>query len=285
MHSRNRHQNRYDLKLLIKATPELSHHVSINQHGSETIDFAHPEAVKILNRALLKSFYGIDHWDIPKDYLCPPVPGRADYVHTIADLIGVKSGATVRVLDIGTGANCVYPLIGNAEYKWSFVGSDVDKTAVMNAEKIINDNRLQDIEIRLQKGKNIFSGIIFEGEKFTLSMCNPPFHASAEEANVGSIRKWKNLGKGIKGLNFGGKSNELWTEGGEKKFVTDMIQESALFKDQCLWFTTLVSKETNLPLYEKTLKALLPLEVRILPMEQGQKKSRVLAWRFQHTCG
>lgn len=281
MHPRNRHQERYDLKLLIKAIPELFQYVSINQYGSETIDFADPEAVKTLNRALLKVFYGIAYWDIPQNFLCPPVPGRADYIHALADLIGSKKDSPIRVLDIGTGANCIYPLIGHAEYHWSFVGSDVDKTAVLNAQKIITDNKLSNIEIRLQKEKKIFTGIIAAGEIFTATMCNPPFHASAEEANAGTERKWKNLGKKVKGLNFGGKSNELWTQGGEKTFVTDMIKESAVFKNQCRWFTTLVSKETNLPLYEKTLKSMMPLDVRILPMEQGQKKSRVLAWTFQ----
>ncbi len=281
MHPRNRFQDRYDLPALTKALPELGQYVVINKFGAETIDFTLPEAVKALNKALLRHSYGIRFWDIPDQFLCPPIPGRADYIHTIADLIGIKPDPRVKVLDIGTGANCIYPLIGHAEYQWSFVGSDIDEASVKNARKIVSENKISEIEIRHQKNKKIFSGIILEGESFTLSMCNPPFHASAEEANAGTERKWKNLGKKIKGLNFGGKSNELWTQGGEKTFVTDMIKESALFKNQCRWFTTLVSKETNLPLYEKTLKSLMPLDVRILPMEQGQKKSRVLAWTFQ----
>jgi 23S rRNA (adenine1618-N6)-methyltransferase len=281
MHPRNRFKDRYDLVALTKALPELGKYVAVNKYGSETIDFSDPVAVKALNKALLKYTYGIHYWDIPVNFLCPPIPGRADYIHALSDLIGAKPDPLIKVLDIGTGANCIYPLIGHAEYKWSFVGSDVDQAAVMNAQKIVIENKLQNIEIRLQKEKKIFIGVILEGEKFTFSMCNPPFHASAEEASAGSERKWRNLGKKVKGLNFGGRSNELWTEGGEKAFVTEMIKESSLFKNQCLWFTTLVSKETNLPLFEKTLKAMMASEVSILPMEQGQKKSRVLAWTFQ----
>lgn len=281
MHPRNRFKDRYDLPALTKALPELGKFVATNKYGSETIDFSNPEAVKALNKALLKYSYGINYWDIPEQFLCPPIPGRADYIHAIADLIGQKTGHQIKVLDIGTGANCIYPLIGHAEYNWSFVGSDIDEAAVKNARKIVSENKISEIEIRHQKNKKIFSGIILEDESFTLSMCNPPFHASAEEASAGTERKWKNLGKKTNALNFGGKSNELWTQGGEKTFVTDMIKESALFKNQCRWFTTLVSKEINLPLYEKTLKSLMPLDVRILPMEQGQKKSRVLAWTFQ----
>lgn len=280
MHPRNRHQDRYDLPALMKALPELGKFVATNKFGAETIDFTNPQAVKALNKAILKLDYGISFWDIPDQFLCPPIPGRADYIHTLADLVG-KGPA--RVLDIGVGANCIYPLIGHAEYQWSFVGSDIDEGALKNARKIIAENKIPDIEIRQQKEKKFFTGIILPGESFTLSLCNPPFHGSLAEAREGSERKWKNLGQKKKGsdLNFGGKGNELWTPGGEKAFVTEMIRESALFKSQCRWFTTLVSKETNLPLYEKVLKSLMPLEVRILPMEQGQKKSRVLAWSFQ----
>jgi 23S rRNA (adenine1618-N6)-methyltransferase len=100
--------------------PELGQFVIINPYGKESIDFANPDAVRVFNRALLKAFYGIAHWDIPADYLCPPVPGRADYVHFLADLLAsvndgkIPRGSIVRVLDIGMGANCVYPLIGHA---------------------------------------------------------------------------------------------------------------------------------------------------------------------------
>ncbi len=281
MHPRNRHQGRYDLQSLIKTSPDLGKHVFVNEHGTETLDFADAEAVKSLNRALLKSSYGIEFWDIPEKFLCPPIPGRADYIHTISDLVGGKADPKIRVLDIGTGANVIYPLLGHAEYKWNFVGSDVDSEAVKNAELIISKNKLESfIEIRKSSGK-IFEGIILSGDQFDLTMCNPPFHASAEEASAGTERKWKNLGKKGKGLNFGGKSNELWTQGGEKVFLTNMIKESALFKTQVRWFTTLVSKDENLKALENSLQNVAAKDVRILRMEQGQKKSRVLAWTYR----
>ncbi len=253
----------------------------MNEFGTETLDFADAEAVKSLNRALLKSSYGIEFWDIPEKFLCPPIPGRADYIHTVSDLVGGKADSKIRVLDIGTGANVIYPLLGHAEYKWNFVGSDVDAEAVKNAELIISKNKLESfIEIRKSSGK-IFEGIIAPADQFDLTICNPPFHASAEEANAGTERKWKNLGKKGKGLNFGGKSNELWTQGGEKVFLTNMIKESALFKNQVKWFTTLVSKDENLKALENWLQNVAAKDVRILRMEQGQKKSRVLAWTYQ----
>lgn len=226
LHPRNRHQGRYDFPALIKTTPELAKFVITNPYGKESIDFASPDAVRVFNRALLKSFYGIQHWDIPADYLCPPVPGRADYVHFLADLLAsindgkVPRGAIVNVLDIGMGANCVYPLIGNSEYRWHFLGSEIDPTAVAAAKAIVQSNDLSKvIQLRQQENrKHILIGLLEPGERFDLTMCNPPFHASMDEATKGSERKWRALGKAdpkrkLPVLNFGGQSAELWCEG------------------------------------------------------------------------
>ncbi len=281
LHPRNRHQSRYDFKSLIQGSPELAPFVIINKFQDESIDFANPEAVKALNRAILKTFYGVEYWDIPAGYLCPPIPGRADYIHYLADLIGGKKAA--RVLDVGVGANCVYPLIGVKEYGWSFVGSDIDVKAFKNAENIIEKNKLTSvIELRLQKTKGILEGMIQSGEKFDLTMCNPPFHSSLEEAQAGTTRKWKNLGKSQQktNLNFGGQNNELWTEGGEVSFIKQMILESSKIPESSIWFTSLVSKEESLPPLYKTLKNFKNATVKKIEMAQGQKKSRILAWSF-----
>lgn len=282
MHPRNPHKNRYDLRSLAKATPELAPFIAINKYGNESIDFADNRAVKALNKAILRSFYQIDHWDIPENYLCPAVPGRADYIHTVADLFADKKN--LRVLDIGTGANCIYPLIGVHEYHWQFVASDVDSKALANAQEIVEKNSLEDsIETRLQKSpEKIFESIIDPLEKFDLTICNPPFHESETQARQGTQRKLKNLGKTKSSpLNFGGQSSELWCPGGEKAFIQRMVQESLQFGAQVKWFTTLVSKEENLPFLLKTLRQV-AAEARILDMELGNKKSRALSWRI-HT--
>ncbi len=292
LHPRNRHQGRYDLEALAKANPELKKFIKPNPYDpslGETIDFSQPEAVKNLNKALLKLYYGISYWDIPSGALCPPIPGRADYIHYAADLLKklqqVQNDKIV-VLDIGTGANLVYPLIGQSEYSWSFVASDVDEKSLKNAQQIIERNAGLGERISLRKQvhkKNIFKGVLLPEDRFALTMCNPPFHSSAEEASSGSLRKWKNLGKGKSAkpvLNFGGGSHELWCEGGEKSFVSTMIEESLLFKTQALWFTTLVSKGENLHHFKNLLKKVKASQVEIIEMGQGQKVSRILAWRF-----
>lgn len=292
LHSRNKHQGRYNFAKLIDTSPELAQFVKPNKFGNESINFFDPDAVKMLNLALLKHHYNIKYWDIPKHYLCPPIPGRADYIHNVADLLGssnkgvIPKGKNITCLDIGVGANCIYPIIGNSEYDWSFVGSDVDEVAIASATKIVEQNPdLKDaIELRLQKNpRHLFDGVIRPNEKFDVTICNPPFHSSLEEAEASAIRKIKNLTKQktIKPvLNFGGKPNELWCKGGEAKFVKDMIFESRRFKRSCFWFTTLVSKESNLRSIYNTLKKVEAKEVNTLSMGQGNKISRIVAWTF-----
>jgi 23S rRNA (adenine1618-N6)-methyltransferase len=291
-HPRNRHVERYDFVQLLHSCPELRRFVVEHPCGGDTIDFSDPIAVKTLNRALLKTQYGIEYWDIPPGYLCPPIPSRADYVHHVADLLSdgkpatIPRGRAVQILDIGVGANCVYPIIGCAEYGWRFIGSDIDSVSVEWARGLIAANQILtgNMECRLQLSRaHIFEGVTHPLEHFDATMCNPPFHASAQEAAAGTLRKLKNLG-GATGrkavLNFGGKSTELWCDGGEAGFVRRMITQSAKRPRQFLWFTTLVSKRGSLPEIYRTLTGVGATDVRTIAMAQGQKQSRMVAWTF-----
>ncbi len=296
LHPRNKHRERYDFKQLIATCPELSQFVKLNNYNNESIDFFNPEAVKTLNKALLKHYYDIDNWNIPKNYLCPPIPGRADYIHHIADLLASKNseshggriptGSKIKCLDIGVGANCVYPIIGNKEYGWSFIGADIDPIAIESARKIVELNPFLKgkVELRLQHNPgDIFQGIIQQNELFDVTICNPPFHSSLAEAQLGTVRKLTNLkGKRITKpiLNFGGQNNELWCNGGEEKFVGDMIYQSRQYSSSCLWFSTLVSKQSNLKSAYKMLEGVKVEEIRTIPMSQGNKTSRIVAWTF-----
>ncbi len=277
---------------MIASHPALAAFVAINEYGDESIDFADPAAVKTLNAALLAHFYGITRWDIPAGYLCPPIPGRADYLHNLADLLAatgngeIPRGAKVRVLDVGVGANAIYPMLGHAIYDWQFVGTEIDPLALKNAAAIFADNAnlAGGLEVRLQSDpESILNGAIKPGEYFELTMCNPPFHASAEESAAGSRRKLRNIGKeaGDKPLlNFAGQNHELWCEGGEIHFVRQMIRQSRPLAHQCLWFSTLVSKQENLPLIYAQLERIGARNVRTMDMAQGQKISRVVTWSF-----
>jgi 23S rRNA (adenine1618-N6)-methyltransferase len=292
LHPRNLHIGRYDLAQLCVGSPQLKAFVAPNQYGDESVDFSNPEAVKALNGALLKYFYKVDGWDIPEGYLCPPIPGRVDYIHYMADLLAesnngnIPTGAKIKVLDIGVGANCVYPLIGNSVYGWQFVGTDIDAKAIASAEQIvaINQQLKGAIELRLQANRaDIFKGVVGDGEIFDLVVCNPPFHSSRQEAQAGSDRKWENLGvaedkKDV--LNFGGINTELWYAGGEAAFIGKMINQSLALARQCLWFSSLVSRRETLPVIYKALGRLGAIDIKTISMSQGQKISRVVTWTF-----
>lgn len=292
LHPRNKHLFGYDFNTLVETHPKLKQFVFTNKYQNQTIDFSNPEAVKALNKALLLHFYAISFWDIPKTNLCPPIPGRADYIHYIADLLAVENenkipnGTNIKGLDIGVGANCIYPIIGNSEYGWQFVGTETDVPSLKAAVKIIekNQNLKNNVTLRIQQNKrHIFKNTIQENERFDFIICNPPFHASKEEATKGTQRKLKNLGKSSENkpvLNFSGQNNELWTEGGELAFITNMIYESTHFKQQCLWFTSLVSKKENLKPFFTHLKKVGAVEIKTIDMEQGNKTSRFIAWTF-----
>lgn len=293
LHPRSRFRTRYDFAALIGSCPALADFVRPNAWGDVSVDFADPAAVKMLNRALLRHHYGIEHWDIPADYLCPPIPGRADYLHYLADLLAtdnqgqIPQGKQVAIMDIGIGANCIYPIIGLKEYGWRFTGTETDPVSLNSAKMIVAMNPTLKNSVRLRQQKQpsaIFEGMIGIAERFDATLCNPPFHASAQEAVDSTRLKLHKLGKGDVGerpvQNFGGKQSELWCEGGELGFVSKMVTESAARGHQCLWFTSLISKQASLaPLYY-ALKQAGAADVRTLEMAQGQKISRVIAWTF-----
>ena len=292
LHPRNPHRFRYDFEQLISVCPDLKNFVFVNEHKAETIDFSNPEAVKTLNKALLISNYDIQNWEIPANYLCPPIPGRADYIHYIADLLAdsnngiIPEGETVIGLDIGIGSNCIYPIIGNSAYGWSFVGTDIDENALQNCKIIIGNNPKLIDAISLQsqiESRFIFKNIILPEDKFAFTICNPPFHNSAEEAAKSALRKLNTLNdtKTAKAvLNFGGQNAELWCNGGEIGFITQMIYESAKYPMQCFWFTTLVSKKDNLKSIYKILNKVGAVAIKTIDMTQGHKISRIVAWTF-----
>ncbi|MFT5295592.1 MAG: 23S rRNA (adenine1618-N6)-methyltransferase [Colwellia sp.] len=300
LHPKNRHNNGYDFLALCQSSPTLKPYVHTNKYQNLSIDFADSDAVKALNQALLKHHYHVNQWDIPQGYLCPPIPGRVDYIHYLADLLSETLTETsmknkISVLDIGTGASCIYPILGQREYQWDFTCSDIDPIAIKVAQQnTASDKRLKkSIICKLQKeSAQVFNGLVQPGERFELTMCNPPFHRSLAEASKGSLRKVKNLEANKKGknaplsneknvpLNFGGQNAELWCPGGEVSFINNMIKESKRIQNQVLWFTCLVSKKDHISQLKFTLKKSNAKQVKVVNMAQGQKISRFIAWSY-----
>ncbi len=290
MHPQNPYYKRYDLKKLAKHYPALQKYIVLNPSGEETIDFSSSSAVYELNKAMLLADFKLADFHLPTGYLIPPIPGRLDYLLHVRDFLSEKFNSVVdfklRGLDIGTGANGIYCILGAQHFNWNMVGTESDAKAVEIAKANIQHTKalLDKVEIRHQENKSfLFATIIQPNERFDFTICNPPFHSSKEEALKGSLRKFKNLGgatnKKELSLNFEGQANELWCNGGEALFIKRLIRESIRFKDQVKVFTSLVAKADNLLKIEKQLKKV-KANYHIIPMSQGHKISRCILWWF-----
>jgi 23S rRNA (adenine1618-N6)-methyltransferase len=298
LHPRNVHKHGYDFTELALISPQLKPFIFTNKYQSLTIDFSKADAVKALNLALLKQYYRITFWDIPQGYLCPPIPGRIDYLHYLADLLKatnnnkIPNGEQIIAVDIGTGASCIYPLLGYQQYKWHFIATDINPVSIEYANQNIKANGITHDAINcvLQNEVDvIFKNVLQVDKRYDLTMCNPPFHRSKTEAIRGSQQKWTNLKKDLQNnnksnqavnLNFGGQNAELWCAGGELAFIRKIINESRYYQQQVLWFTCLVSKKDNLSAIKQSLKKAKVAEFTVINMAQGQKTSRFIAWSY-----
>lgn len=290
-HPRNRHQGAYDFEGLVESYPPLAKHLIEKPEGGLFVNFADPQAVLLLNTAILHRDYGIENWSLPQGYLCPPVPGRADYVHALKDLVSEKKGSTdsCRILDIGTGAGAIYALLGASIYGWNMVASDINEDALENCRVILEANPALNskIELRHQADPSrILTGIIGKQETFDATMCNPPFFDSEEAADLANLKKQekhrsRRIPYSIEERTFQGRANERCCKGGERGFIGKLLTESQDHADRCGWFTSLVSRQSTLDHILPKLKATGIEEHRTIPMRHGNKASRILAWRYR----
>lgn len=285
LHPLNKFNQDYDFSKLIKHVHVLKKHIQLTPDGRKTIDFKNPESVFLLNKALLESNYSVKGWEILEGSLCPSIPGRVNYIHYLADLIGKQDSKNTKILDVGTGASLIYPILGNKEYGWKFVGSETHKPSILQAKEIISKNSqlIKAIEIREQEDpKEILKGIIKPGEFYDAVMCNPPFYKSWDDYHTNLKKKNQKLHNESENSssNFQGLPNELWYPGGEQKFITQLIYDSFKFKDQIRICSSLVSNKDTL----KPLKAILEYHkinnIQITKMTQGNKITRILSWQL-----
>lgn len=167
---------------LSKLYPEFGKFVFKNKYNTYSINWKCKYAQKELCRTLLHHDFGVEYWDIPDGFLIPSLTSRCNYIHWIDDILGRHWGTNIKGLDIGTGANCIYPLVGNKTYKWKFLATDINPDALLIANKIISMNNLND-SIQLLEQFNsdcIFKNIIHERDYFHFSMCNPPYFSYDE---------------------------------------------------------------------------------------------------------
>jgi 23S rRNA (adenine1618-N6)-methyltransferase len=254
---------------------EFKKYVYKNKFGSFSINWKNKEAVKELCKCLLKNDFRLNYWDIPDGFLIPSITSKCNYINWIDDLLDeiniVNKKHINKGLDIGTGANCIYPLLGHQIYGWNFKCSELNQEAIEVAEKIIQNNKLnKNIEIIKQVNEdNIFINIINPDDLFIFTMCNPPYFSKEETKhnNPNTVCEYND--------------KEVYCKGGEFQFISTMIEESKIYKNKIIWFTTLVGKKIN---FDKILKVLENIHeikmIKTTTFYQGKLARWGVAWSY-----
>ena len=283
MHPKNPFNTNYNFNQLINAVPELKECIVPGKFSRKSIDFSDSKSVYLLNKSLLKWRFNLN-WTLKEGHLCPAVPGRLDYLLHVEELIPEIEGRRSRMLDIGTGASLIYPLLATAAFNWECVGTEIDKEAISYAKGLIRMNsNMRGTKIRRQEFKSqLLQGIMEKEDQFDVLVCNPPFFKTKSEAFAANAKKNKNLhGNEHVAHNFGGSANELWYKGGEMAFLKKLASESVQYQNQIQWFTCLVSKKENLRTFKRFIRKGNPSDIRVITMNQGNKTSQCIAWTFK----
>ena len=141
---------------------------------------------RTLTKVLLKKDFGLE-WDLPDTHLAPGLPGRINYLNWVHEVLKIltKDTSEVTGIDIGTGASCIYPLLGHSLYKWKFIATDIDPESVQCAKENVERNGLEQWITVCQRTDEqpLLEGVSPSPVDF--SMCNPPFFSSVEEVVFG----------------------------------------------------------------------------------------------------
>ncbi|KAI8319012.1 S-adenosyl-L-methionine dependent methyltransferase, partial [Martensiomyces pterosporus] len=276
---------------LASQCPDLSKYLIAQSPTRSTIDFRDPAAVRSLNRALLKAFFGLTV-HLPSDSLCPSVPNRLNYVQWIAENITAEfAHSPIWGVDIGTGASCVYPLLGvRVMPQCRFVATDINECSIQAAKQNVESNGL-DARIRVYLNKNRETKLPLDDPEFPLPaladgqgagqetvafcMCNPPFYESEEER-----KRLGDMKAGAPSLQTGGKNDELYTEGGEAGFLKGLLAESKVLRERVRWYTTMVGKKSTLAVLKAELNAMGVARTKEGKLLQGRTTRWVIAWSF-----
>ncbi|KAL1807422.1 hypothetical protein ACET3Z_024412 [Daucus carota] len=298
IHPRNKYSdNPPDFNLLASLYPSFAPYVFYSRDGRPSIDWTDFNATRELTRILLLHDHGINWW-IPDGQLCPTVPNRSNYIHWIEDLLALDiipssraNADVVKGFDIGTGANCIYPLLGASLLGWSFVGSDVTDVALDCAKTNVQNNPHISELIEIRKVESytgtqedqdelhsgviesyhklpILLGVVKDGEIFDFCMCNPPFFETIEEAGLNPK------------TSCGGTPAEMVCPGGEQAFITRIIMDSVQLKQSFRWYTTMVGRKANLKTLTSKLREVGVTIVKTTEFVQGQTCRWGLAWSF-----
>uniref|UniRef100_A0A8C8CI04 U6 small nuclear RNA (adenine-(43)-N(6))-methyltransferase n=1 Tax=Oncorhynchus tshawytscha TaxID=74940 RepID=A0A8C8CI04_ONCTS len=279
MHPRNRYKDKPpDFAYLASKYPDFEQHVHTNLAGRAMLNFKEPEAVRALTCTLLKEDFGLTI-DIPLERLIPTVPLRLNYIHWVEDLIGGQ-GEPRRGIDIGTGASCIYPLLGASMNGWHYLATEVDDICFDYATRNVEQNNLSDlIKVVKVPQKTLLMDALKEESAivYDFCMCNPPFFANQLEAKGVNSRNSRRPPPSS--VNTGGVT-EIMAEGGELEFVKRIIHDSLQLKTRLRWYSCMLGKKCSLaPLKEELRKQGVP-KVTHTEFCQGRTMRWALAWSF-----
>ncbi|XP_050234783.1 uncharacterized protein LOC126683011 isoform X2 [Mercurialis annua] len=317
IHPNNKYaDNPPDFALLASLYPSFKPYVFYSRDGKPRIDWTDFNSTRELTRVLLLHDHNLNWW-IPDGQLCPTVPNRSNYIHWIEDLLSSDiipkintNGDTVKGFDIGTGANCIYPLLGASLVGWSFVGSDVTEVALEWAERNVKNNPhvSELIEIRkvtncrdvlsIECSRNVEPENLGSGMDMHESVVEEVVDANTNYHGrilVGVVREGEKFDFCMcnppffdsmeeAGLNpktsCGGTPEEMVCPGGEKAFIARIIEDSVLLKESFRWFTSMVGRKINLKFLTSKLREVGVTVVKTTEFVQGQTCRWGLAWSF-----
>lgn len=279
MHPRNRYKDKPpDFGYLASKYPDFQQHVHTSLTGRPVVNFKEPEAVRALTCTLLKEDFGLTI-EIPLERLIPTVPLRLNYIHWVEDLIDGQKQLR-RGIDIGTGASCIYPLLGATMNGWFFLATEVDDICFDYATKNVEQNNLSDlIKVVKVPQKTLLMDALKEETEivYDFCMCNPPFFANQLEAKGVNSRNSRRPPPSS--VNTGGVT-EIMAEGGELEFVKRIIHDSLQLKKRLRWYSCMLGKKCSLaPLKEELRKQGVP-KVTHTEFCQGRTMRWALAWSF-----
>ncbi|XP_075957034.1 RNA N(6)-adenosine-methyltransferase mettl16 [Anarhichas minor] len=279
MHPRNRYKDKPpDFAYLASKYPDFQEHVHTSLAGRPVVNFKEPQAVRALTCTLLKEDFGLTI-EIPLERLIPTVPLRLNYIHWVEDLIDGQKQPR-RGIDIGTGASCIYPLLGATMNGWYFLATEVDDICFDYATKNVEQNNMSDlIKVVKVPQKTLLMDALKEETEivFDFCMCNPPFFANQLEAKGVNSRNSRRPPPSS--VNTGGVT-EIMAEGGELEFVKRIIHDSLQLKKRLRWYSCMLGKKCSLaPLKEELRKQGVP-KVTHTEFCQGRTMRWALAWSF-----
>ncbi|AAW42333.1 conserved hypothetical protein [Cryptococcus deneoformans JEC21] len=288
MHQNNPYlKQKPDFARLASRYPKFAPFVSVSEDGYTSINFQDPTALRELTKCLLKEDWNLDV-DLREDRLCPTIPNRLDYIYHVLDLephLPSSSLRPLRILDIGTGATAIYPiLLARLRPDSRIVATEIDESSYNHAKATLEKNNIPPSSITVLKSPTpdpiLFPLLECKGksEDWDLTICNPPFFASSQEMLQGMELKDRQAHAAPTASD-----NELITRGGELAFITSMIRESIDIGHKCTWYTTLVGKYSSLQPLIETLREFKIDNYFVINMKQSRTSRWILGWSHTMT--